>query len=56
MGSGFKVQRDQNGMPLQDFLAAQLGLSRRKAKERIDARLEITKSRDGGSQARFITG
>ena len=25
-------------------------------KERIDARLEITKSRDGGSQARFITG
>ena len=38
MASGFKVQRDQNGMPLQDFLAEQLGLSRRKAKERIDTR------------------
>lgn len=35
----YKVARREDGMPLQDFLAAHLGVSRRAAKQQIDARI-----------------
>lgn len=35
----FPVPRAEDGVPLQDFLAARLGLSRRAAKQQIDARI-----------------
>lgn len=35
----FAVPRAEDGVPLQDFLAAHLGLSRRAAKQQIDARI-----------------
>ena len=35
----FAVARAEDGTPLQDFLAAKLGLSRRAAKQQIDARV-----------------